>query len=104
MYIGKSITKNKSFNNLYLYNLRLWQLQITSEMKNIAFYERKNMKNDLRVASLILVHSNSKAIKFRMDEKQFLHFFPRDFLLHLYNQYHETKQQFLNFQQTLFPL
>lgn len=71
MYIGQSITKAKAFDNLYLYNLRLWQLQVTCEMENVAFYERRNMKHDLRVASLILVHSNAMAIKFRMDEKQF---------------------------------
>ena len=71
MYIGKSITRSKDFDNLYLYNLRLWQLKITCEMENIAFSERKNMDYDLRVASLILVHSNAMAIKFRMDEKQF---------------------------------
>jgi putative methionine-R-sulfoxide reductase with GAF domain len=71
MYIGQSITKNKTFDNLYLYNLRLWQLQVTCEMENLAYYERRNMKNELRVASLILVHSNPMAIKFRMDEKQF---------------------------------
>jgi hypothetical protein len=71
MYIGQSITKEKTFDSLYLYNLRLWQLQTTYEMENLAFFERKNMKNDLRVASLILVHSNPMAIKFRMDEKQF---------------------------------
>ncbi|MGJ8745336.1 GAF domain-containing protein [Polaribacter sp.] len=71
MYIGKSITNSKKFDSIYLYNLRLWQLQTTSEMENIAFYERENMTNDLRVASLILVHSNPMAIKFRMDEKQF---------------------------------
>ncbi len=71
MYIGQSITKEKVFDNLYLFNLRLWQLQVTCEMENLAFYERKNMEHDLRVASLILVHSNAMAIKFRMDEKQF---------------------------------
>ncbi|WP_343330859.1 GAF domain-containing protein [Polaribacter staleyi] len=71
MYIGQSITKSKTFDSLYLYNLRLWQLQTTYEMENLAFYERKNMKHDLRVASLILVHSTAMAIKFRMDEKQF---------------------------------
>ena len=71
MYIGQSITNNKNFDSLYLYNLRLWQLKITYEMENVAFYERKNMQHDLRVASLILVHSNPMAIKFRMDEKQF---------------------------------
>lgn len=71
MYIGQSITKNKIFNQIYLYNLRLWQLQITYEMENLAYYEQKNMRNNLRIASLILVHSNPMAIKFRMDEKQF---------------------------------
>ena len=71
MYIGQSITKNRNFDPLYLYNLRLWQLQTMYEMENTAFSERKNMPSDLRVASLILVHSNPMAIKFRMDEKQF---------------------------------
>ena len=71
MYIGASINKTKVFNEIYLFNLRLWQLQTTCEMENIAYSLRKKMKNDLRVASLILVHSNSMAIKFRMDEKQF---------------------------------
>ncbi|MFT5761796.1 MAG: hypothetical protein ACI8WA_000918, partial [Polaribacter sp.] len=55
----------------YLYNLRLWQLQTMFELENIAFKARKEMNNDLRVASLILVHSNPLSIKFRMDEKQF---------------------------------
>ena len=71
MYIGKSINKDASFDEIYLYNLRLWQLQIMVEMENIAFQERKKMTHDLRVASLILVHSNPMSIKFRMDEKQF---------------------------------
>jgi hypothetical protein len=71
MYIGQSITKEDTFDDIYLYNLRLWQLQVMCEMENVAFVERKNMIADLRVASLILVHSNPMAIKFRMDEKQF---------------------------------
>ena len=71
MYIGQSITKEDTFDEIYLYNLRLWQLQTMCEMENIAFNERKNMEQELRVASLILVHSNPMAIKFRMDEKQF---------------------------------
>ena len=71
MYIGSTITKTKEFNDIYLFNLRLWQLQTTCEMENIAYSLRKQMKNELRVASLILIHSNSMSIKFRMDEKQF---------------------------------
>lgn len=71
MYIGKSLTKEKKFDKLFLYNLRLWQLQIMCEMENVANTARKSMNHDLRVASLILVHSNPLSIKFRMDEKQF---------------------------------
>jgi hypothetical protein len=71
MYIGQSLVKDASYNNLYLYNLRLWQLQTMYEMEQIAYTARKEMNHDLQVASLILVHSNPLAIKFRMDEKQF---------------------------------
>lgn len=41
------------------------------EMENIAYTLVDTMPHNLRVASLILVHSNPMAIKFRMDEKQF---------------------------------
>ncbi|EAQ42532.1 hypothetical protein [Polaribacter sp. MED152] len=71
IYIGQSITKEDTFDDIYLYNLRLWQLQTMCEMENIAYSELSKMKQELRVASLILVHSNPMAIKFRMDEKQF---------------------------------
>jgi hypothetical protein len=71
LYIGQSLVPNKKYEDLYLYNLRLWQLQVMLEMENVAYNARKEMENDLRVASLILVHSNPLAIKFRMDEKQF---------------------------------
>ncbi|CAM1346108.1 GAF domain-containing protein [Tenacibaculum crassostreae] len=71
MYIGQSLTREKKYDELYLYNLRLWQLQLMCEMENVALQATKNMNHKLRVASLILVHSNSLAIKFRMDEKQF---------------------------------
>ncbi|WP_046743040.1 GAF domain-containing protein [Kordia zhangzhouensis] len=71
MYIGQSLVKDKPFNKLYLYNLRLWQLQNTYEMEQIAHNAKKIMENKLEVASLILVHSSPLAIKFRMDEKQF---------------------------------
>ena len=71
MYIGQSLTNQKKFDQLYLYNLRLWQLQVMCEMENVANIARKSMNHDLQVASLILVHSNPLSIKFRMDEKQF---------------------------------
>jgi len=71
MYIGKSLVKSKEFNALYLYNLRLWQLQVMCEMENVAYQLKDSLDNKLEIASLILVHSNPLSIKFRMDEKQF---------------------------------
>lgn len=71
MYIGQSLVKDKKYDKLFLYNLRLWQLQLMYEMENVAYEARKEMDHELRVASLILVHSNSLAIRFRMEEKQF---------------------------------
>ena len=71
MYVGQSLVNNKEFDPLYLYNLRLWQLQIMCEMENVAYKLKESLDNKLQIASLILVHSNPMAIKFRMDEKQF---------------------------------
>lgn len=71
MYIGQSLVNNKEYNSLYLYNLRLWQLQVMYEMENLAHQLKDTLEYDLEIASLILVHSNAMAIKFRMDEKQF---------------------------------
>ncbi len=71
MYIGQSLVKNKEYDSLYLYNLRLWQLQIMCEMENIAFKLKDSLDYELQIASLILVHSSPLSIKFRMDEKKF---------------------------------
>ncbi|KJD36978.1 cell surface protein [Tamlana sedimentorum] len=71
MYIGESITKEDSFNKIYLYNLRLWQLQAMYDMEN-SFYQNQNeYPLSLDVASMILVFNQPLSIRFRMDEKQF---------------------------------
>ena len=71
MYIGESITRENSFNLIYLYNLRLWQLQVMCEMENAFYQAQKNFPIPLEVASMILVFSTPLSISFRMDEKQF---------------------------------
>jgi GAF domain-containing protein len=71
MYIGESITKEDGFNPLYLYNLRLWQLQVMCEMENAYYQIQPNFPINLDVASMILVFSQPLSISFRMDEKQF---------------------------------
>lgn len=71
MYIGESITKEDSFNPIYLYNLRLWQLQVMVEMENAFYQMQSQFPVALDVASMILVFNQPLSISFRMDEKQF---------------------------------
>ena len=71
MYIGKSITKEDNFHLVYLYNLRLWQLQVMCEMENAYYQMQPNFPVQLDVASMVLVFSQPLSISFRMDEKQF---------------------------------
>ena len=71
MYIGEAITKEDSFNPIYLYNLRLWQLQVMCEMENTYYQMQPNFPIGLDVASMILVFNQPLSISFRMDEKQF---------------------------------
>nr|WP_299387323.1 GAF domain-containing protein [Allomuricauda sp.] len=71
MYIGSSIANDRKFDELYLSNLRLWQLQVMCDMENKYYALKPTLPVKLDVASLILVYSTSLAIRFRMDEKRF---------------------------------
>ncbi len=71
LYIGESITKQDSFNKIYLYNLRLWQLQAMCEMENNFYKLKETLPLPLDVASMILVFGSSLSLRFRMDEKRF---------------------------------
>ena len=71
MYIGEALTKDNNFNKVYLYNLRLWQLQVMCEMENDFYQMQSKFPVKLDVASMILVFNQPLSISFRMDEKQF---------------------------------
>ena len=71
LYIGASITKEKKFNNIFLKNLRLWQLQVICEMENTFSRTKEQLSVSLEVASMILVFNGSLSLRFRMDEKRF---------------------------------
>lgn len=71
MYIGESITREDSFQNIHLYNLRLWQMQVMCEMENEFYNKKTHLPVKLDVASLILVFNQPMSIRFRMDEKKF---------------------------------
>ncbi len=71
MYIGASLVNNRVFDQVYLQNLRLWQLETMCKIENVAYDLVNEMPYPLRVASLILVYSSPLSIKFHMDQKQF---------------------------------
>lgn len=71
LYIGQSMVNNKKFHQLYLQNLRLWQLMIICEVENEIHRLKPHLKISLDVCSLILVHSQPLSIRFRMEEKKF---------------------------------
>lgn len=73
IYIGASMSGDnaKPFDQVYLYNLRLWQLSTMCEMENKFYQVQENMPLKLEGASLILVYNSTLSIRYRMDEKQF---------------------------------
>ncbi|WP_394906195.1 GAF domain-containing protein [uncultured Mesonia sp.] len=71
MYIGAAMVNNRPFHKVYLYNLRLWQLQTMCEMENKFYSIQEDLPLKLDAASLILVFSSTLSIKYRMDEKKF---------------------------------
>ncbi|MEK7727172.1 MAG: GAF domain-containing protein [candidate division KSB1 bacterium] len=71
MYIGAALVENGKYDQLYLKNLRLWQLQLMCEVARFVEKEKANLKVPLEMAHLILVQNLSLAIRFRYDEKKF---------------------------------
>lgn len=71
LYIGTAISPEAGFEMTDLHRLRLWQLMVTAEMEIEQHRLKDILPYHLDVTSLILVFSNTIAIRFRMDEKHF---------------------------------
>jgi hypothetical protein len=71
LYLGSSLTKDKTFDPLYLKNFRLWQLLMMCEIDKKMDQLKPKLKNNLDITQLILVHDQPLSIRFRPDEKQF---------------------------------
>lgn len=71
VYVGDSLLPDGGFDQIYLRNLRLWQLMMTCGI----VWEMNALQSELPVsletAHLILVQSTPLAIRFREEEKQF---------------------------------
>ncbi len=71
LFIGNSITPTQIYDSMYLYNLRLWQLQVMCKMVMIHHKVKHTLAFNMDLTSLILVYNEPISIKFRMDEKRF---------------------------------
>lgn len=71
MYIGQSMVQRNKFDQVYLKNLRLWQLITTCSIVRKSKAFKKHLEEPIDIANLILVQNVPLAIRFRYDEKQF---------------------------------
>lgn len=71
IYAGESIVKEGGFSDLYLKNLRLWQIQTAVGIARLAEELKPSLKVPLEMAHLILVQDTPTNIRFRYDEKRF---------------------------------
>ncbi|WP_026998221.1 GAF domain-containing protein [Flectobacillus major] len=71
IYLGQSIAPHKPFNQIYLRNLRLWQLLSMAELMKLTHDLVPTLPVKLHTTQLILIHSNPIDISFRKDERRF---------------------------------
>jgi hypothetical protein len=71
IYIGQSIEPEKPFSNLYLKNIRLWQLTSMAAIARITHSLLPDMPKPLLTTQLIFINSGTIDISFRDDERRF---------------------------------
>ncbi|WP_460544985.1 hypothetical protein, partial [Echinicola sediminis] len=71
IYIGQSLVKDRSFDPIYLKNLKLWQLSTLCESAFISHSLLDKLPIKLETTQLLLVHNSPLSISFRMDERKF---------------------------------
>lgn len=71
IYVGQSISPGRTFDILYLRNLRLWQLKSMAMVARQTHGLLPEMEEPLQTTQLIFVHSASIDISFRKDERRF---------------------------------
>lgn len=71
IYIGQSLVYGRDFDQLYLKNLRLWQMQTICRIIAECHDIKGSLPLELETTSLILAQSNPISIRFRKDEKKF---------------------------------
>ncbi|RAK65971.1 GAF domain-containing protein [Hymenobacter edaphi] len=71
IYVGASLVHDKTFDLIFLKNLRLWQLLVSCEITRLTHRLKATLPVPLDTTQLVLIHSQALSIRFRMDERQF---------------------------------
>jgi hypothetical protein len=71
IYIGASMVEDGGFDELYVRNLRLWQLMVAGGIAWRTERLKLSLKAPLDSTHLVLMHHAPLSIRFRFDEKRF---------------------------------
>ena len=71
IHMGQSITPRKKFDEIYLRNMKMWQLTVLAKAAKMTHNLEKELSHPLRTTQLILAHSQPLSISFRTEERKF---------------------------------
>jgi hypothetical protein len=71
IYMGQSISPRKKFDEIYLRNLKMWELTVLTKAARITNALEKELSLPLRTTQLILSHGQTLSILFRTEERKF---------------------------------
>lgn len=72
IYIGASLVEHLKFDEVYLRNIRMWQLVVMTEVASRTAALMPELPLPLDTTRLILVHSSPLSIRFRMDRRSLM--------------------------------
>lgn len=71
IYVGQSLTPHLPFNEMYVRNLKLWQLTFLAKAARLTASLEKRLPLPLQTTQLILAHAVPLSISFRRKERKF---------------------------------
>jgi hypothetical protein len=71
IFLGQTITPRKKFDEIYMHNMRMWQLTVLAKAARLTHQLEAELPHTLRTTQLILSHAETLSILFRTDERKF---------------------------------
>lgn len=71
IFMGQSISPRKKFDEIYLRNMKMWQLSVLAKAARLTHRLEAELSHPLRTTQLILSQSQPLSISFRTEERKF---------------------------------